>query len=142
MHLSILVDKEIDEVCVEEVPCTVLNMQFFDRLWKCGVVRESGHIIKCFDEPYGDFVISDKLREVKKGSDVSMIILPLDLSPSLPFTHPPSLSLSLSQCLISEESELYSVFSEDERKEFIFKLFRHLQLGGRVNQVRTTSSSK
>ena len=96
MHLSILVDKEIDEVCVEEVPCTVLNMQFFDRLWKCGVVRESGHIIKCFDEPYGDFVISDKLREVKKGSDVSMIILPLDLSPSLPFTHPPSLSLSLS----------------------------------------------
>ena len=57
--------KEIDGVTVEEVPATVLNMEFFDRLWKCGVVRESGHIVKCFDEVCGDFVISDKLREVR-----------------------------------------------------------------------------
>lgn len=54
-------------MCVEEVPCTVLNMEFFDRLWKCGVVRDSGRIVKCFDEVCGDFIISDKLREVHKG---------------------------------------------------------------------------
>ncbi len=52
-------------MAVEEVPATVLNMEFFDRLWKCGVVRKSGHIVKCFDEVCGDFVISDKLREVR-----------------------------------------------------------------------------
>lgn len=56
--------KEIDGVSVEEIPCTVLNMEFFDRLWQCGVVRESGRIVKCFDEVCGDFIISDKLREV------------------------------------------------------------------------------
>lgn len=49
---------------VEEVPCTVLSMEFFDRLWKHKIVRESGQIVKCFDEPCGDFLISDKLREV------------------------------------------------------------------------------
>ena len=27
------------------------------------------------------------------------------------------------------------MFSESDRQEFIFKLFKHLQLGGRVNQV-------
>jgi hypothetical protein len=44
------------------------------------------------------------------------------------------LLLSL-QTLIQEDSELYSVFSESDRQEFIFRLFKHLQLGGRVNQV-------
>jgi len=29
-----------------------------------GVVRESGNIVKCFDEVCGDFVISDELRKV------------------------------------------------------------------------------
>ena len=57
--------KEIDSVLVEDTPCTVLNMEFFDRLWKCGVVRESGQIVKCYDEVHGDFVISDELRKVR-----------------------------------------------------------------------------
>lgn len=58
--------KEIDGVSVEVIPCTVLNMDFFDRLWKCGVVRESGRIVKCFDEVYDDFLVSDELRKVRK----------------------------------------------------------------------------
>lgn len=57
--------KDIDGVLVEEVPCSVLSMDFFDVLWKSGVVRESGSIVKCFDEPCGDFLISDRLREVR-----------------------------------------------------------------------------
>lgn len=52
----------------EEVPCSVLSMNFFDRLWQQGIVRESGNIIKCFDEPCEEFLISDKLREVRLAS--------------------------------------------------------------------------
>ena len=51
-------------VSVEAVPCTVLSMTFFDRLTEKNVVRESGHISKCFDEFCGDFQISDELRKV------------------------------------------------------------------------------
>lgn len=29
-----------------------------------GVVRESGHIVKCFDEMVDDFLISDELKKV------------------------------------------------------------------------------
>lgn len=41
--------------------------------------------------------------------------------------------------LLLEESDRYTEFSEEEKGEFLFRLFKHLQLGGRVNQV---SSSK
>lgn len=41
------------------------------------------------------------------------------------------------QSLLVEGSDHYDVFSEAERSEFIFRLFKHLQLGGRVNQVCT-----
>ena len=37
--------------------------------------------------------------------------------------------------LLVEECDHYTEFSEEERKEFLFLLFRHLQLGGRINQV-------
>lgn len=37
----------------------------------------------------------------------------------------------LRECLVCEESELFdSVFSEAERQEFLFKLFRHLVISG------------
>lgn len=49
---------------VEQLACSVLSMSFFDRLQENGIVRESGHICKCFDDYYEDFTISDKLREV------------------------------------------------------------------------------
>lgn len=29
-----------------------------------GVVRETGHIVKCFDEVMDDFLVSDELRKV------------------------------------------------------------------------------
>ncbi len=34
-----------------------------------------------------------------------------------------------------EDSENYDVFSKSDRDEFIFQLFKILQLGGRINQV-------
>uniref|UniRef100_A0A8D0LAU0 Cilia- and flagella-associated protein 300 n=1 Tax=Sphenodon punctatus TaxID=8508 RepID=A0A8D0LAU0_SPHPU len=46
------------------VPCTQVSMTFFDRLYCEGVVRESGYIVKCYDDYYDDFLISDELRKV------------------------------------------------------------------------------
>ena len=46
------------------VSCSVLNMGFFDRLYDNNVVRESGKIVKCFDEYWEDLTISDELRKV------------------------------------------------------------------------------
>ena len=36
--------------------------------------------------------------------------------------------------LINPESEEYKLFSEQERNEFIFRIFKHLVLGGRLCQ--------
>ena len=40
-------------------------MSLFDRLYDHNIVRESGHIKKCFDEFYDDMTISDELRKVR-----------------------------------------------------------------------------
>ena len=64
--MTVLTAAQVDSCTVEEVPCTILSMDFFDRLWSPdgGVVKQSGHIMKCFDEMCGDFLISDELRKV------------------------------------------------------------------------------
>lgn len=47
------------------IPCTVMSMAFFDKLYERDqIVRQSGHIKKCLDEFFGDFVASDELRQV------------------------------------------------------------------------------
>lgn len=40
----------------------------------------------------------------------------------------------LRNLLLVEESENYEVFADDERDEFIFRLFKHLCIGGVLNQ--------
>ncbi len=86
---------------MEPVPCTILNMGFFDRLTTNQIVRESGSIRKCFDEACDDFIVSDELRKL----------------------------------LLMEDSDNYCLFNEEEREEFLFKILKHLALGGPVNQV-------
>ncbi|XP_038617885.1 cilia- and flagella-associated protein 300 [Tachyglossus aculeatus] len=78
------------------VPCTQVSMSFFDRLYSEEIVRDSGHIVKCLDDFYDCFVISDELRKV----------------------------------LLLEDSENYEIFSQLEREEFLYRLFKHLCLGG------------
>jgi cilia- and flagella-associated protein 300 len=51
-------------VAAELLPCTALSLTFFDRLYNNEVVRESGNIVKCFDDYYEDIVVSDELRKV------------------------------------------------------------------------------
>lgn len=46
------------------VPCTQISMSFFDRLYSEGVVRETGTIVKCYDDYYDDILISDELKKV------------------------------------------------------------------------------
>jgi hypothetical protein len=38
------------------------------------------------------------------------------------------------ECLLMEESESYCVFSEEQRKEFLFRVFQMLLIGGSLNQ--------
>ncbi len=38
------------------------------------------------------------------------------------------------ECLLMEEAEGYCVFSEENRKELLFKLFQVLVVGGALNQ--------
>ena len=52
-----------EKVSIEAVPCSVLSMSLFDRLYG-SVVRDSGYLHKCFDEFVEDFTISDELRKV------------------------------------------------------------------------------
>ncbi|XP_031554851.1 cilia- and flagella-associated protein 300-like [Actinia tenebrosa] len=84
----------------EHIPCTITSMDFFDRLYEKGVVRENGNIKKCIDEDYEDFLISDELRKT----------------------------------LLLEESDFYPMFSEEDRKELLFLIFKHLCLGGQICQ--------
>jgi len=48
---------------VKHFPCTITNMEFFDRLTN-SVVRSCGSIRKCFDEMIDDILISDELRKM------------------------------------------------------------------------------
>ena len=66
-----------------------------------GIVRESKSIVKCYDEMYGDIMISDELRKL----------------------------------LLLDDSDNYEVYSEKDRSEFLFRIFKHICLGGSVCQV-------
>ncbi|KAJ7997514.1 hypothetical protein DPEC_G00229810 [Dallia pectoralis] len=94
-----------DVVCVESevVPCTKVSMEMFDSLSSSGIIRQSGHIIKCLHSTHTDY---DLLR----------------------------------QMLQEEDSEEYGVIKPDERREFLFCLFKHLTLGGELCQYEDTIS--
>ncbi|XP_072180338.1 cilia- and flagella-associated protein 300-like [Diadema setosum] len=53
-----------EKVEATPIPCSVTSMNFFDRLEEEGLVREGGRIVKCFDEFYEDFTISDEVRKM------------------------------------------------------------------------------
>ena len=44
----------------------------------------------------------------------------------------------LLQMLLIEDSDNYDRFTEEERNEFLFQLFRHLCLGGTICQYEDT----
>lgn len=52
-------------VDAQPVPCTTVSMELFDPLYSCGIVRPSGHMVKCFHDVYPDY---DELRQVSVDS--------------------------------------------------------------------------
>ncbi|GAB1603680.1 cilia- and flagella-associated protein 300-like, partial [Argonauta hians] len=56
--------QKASKVDIEIIPCSVLSMEFFDRLKESGIVLEGGSIQKCYDEFYEDFIVSDELRKM------------------------------------------------------------------------------
>ncbi|KAM7384222.1 hypothetical protein PAMA_011522 [Pampus argenteus] len=90
-------EKPAVSVDVDVVPCTKVSMELFDPIYSCGVLRPSGHVVKCFHDVYPDY---DELR----------------------------------QMLQEEDSEHYYVIGRAERGEFLFRLFKHLCLGGELCQ--------
>uniref|UniRef100_A0A665UB84 Cilia- and flagella-associated protein 300 n=1 Tax=Echeneis naucrates TaxID=173247 RepID=A0A665UB84_ECHNA len=95
-------DKPVVFVDVEVVPCTKVSMELFDPISSCGILRPSGHIVKCFHDVHSDY---DELRQVM---------------------------------LQEEDSEHYYVVGREERGEFLFRLFKHLCLGGEICQYEDT----
>nr|XP_039251261.1 cilia- and flagella-associated protein 300-like [Styela clava] len=91
---------KVSSVDVEEVPCTQLSMDFFNRLKEYNIVRESGHISKCFDEFHEGITISDELRKM----------------------------------LLLEDSNNFESYSDEERSEFLFRMFSHICIGGSICQ--------
>ncbi|XP_040909765.1 cilia- and flagella-associated protein 300 [Toxotes jaculatrix] len=94
-------DKPVVAVDVEVVPCTKVSMELFDPIYSCGILRPSGHVVKCFHDVYPDY---DELR----------------------------------QMLQEEDSEHYYMVGREERGEFLFRLFKHLCLGGELCQYEDT----
>lgn len=53
--------RDITHVNVEVVPCTKVSVDIFDPIYSNGILRPSGHIVKCYHEVIPDF---DELRMV------------------------------------------------------------------------------
>ncbi|KAF8763148.1 Cilia- and flagella-associated protein 300 like protein [Argiope bruennichi] len=49
---------------IEDIPCTILSTEFFDRIYKNEIVLHDGTIRKCFEEYMDDIVIADELRNI------------------------------------------------------------------------------
>ncbi|XP_040044668.1 cilia- and flagella-associated protein 300 [Gasterosteus aculeatus] len=59
-------DKPVVSVDVEPVQCTHVSMELFDPFYSCGVVRPSGHLVKCFHDVHPDY---DELRQMLREED-------------------------------------------------------------------------
>uniref|UniRef100_A0A1B6JYI8 Cilia- and flagella-associated protein 300 n=1 Tax=Homalodisca liturata TaxID=320908 RepID=A0A1B6JYI8_9HEMI len=93
-----VIGRKVCQVSFETIPCTILSMEFFDRLMDPGngVIRSDKSIIQCAEEEVDGFYVEDNLRNV----------------------------------ILNEGSEFYKLFSDSERKQFLWSIFTHLCLGG------------
>ena len=91
--------------------CNVLNMSFFDVFRDLRLVTENGDIRQNYEERLDGIILGDRIR----------------------------------QALLWEETEDFEAWDELHKdtyqKEFIFKLFAHIQIGGSINQFDNNISS-
>ncbi|UPR03922.1 cilia- and flagella-associated protein [Chloropicon primus] len=91
------------------VKATTTTMAFFDHLLGVGdVVRLNGQLVKCMDDYFEGFHVQDRLREILLNEDNEY---ELDNGP---------------------------VFSEEDKEEFLYCIFRHLAIGGSLCQFEDT----
>lgn len=85
----------------------VLNMSFFDVLHEINVCGENGYIRADMEEIYEGISLSDKLRK----------------------------AMLWEEAMEDEDIQAYETLHQDKyQKEFIFKLFQHIVIGGGCNQ--------
>ncbi|XP_028255812.1 cilia- and flagella-associated protein 300 [Parambassis ranga] len=63
---TVPLDKPVVSVRVEVVPCSKVSMELFDPIYSCGILRPSGHVVKCFHDVYPDY---DELRQMLQDED-------------------------------------------------------------------------
>ncbi|CAF90438.1 unnamed protein product, partial [Tetraodon nigroviridis] len=51
---------------VEQVPCTRVSMDLFDPIYSCGILRASGHMVKCFHDVDPNY---DELRKMLQDEE-------------------------------------------------------------------------
>jgi len=87
-----------------QMNCNVLNMSFFDVFHENNICGEDGSIRMDYEERHEGMVLGDKLRKVLVWEDF-------------------------------EDTDAQEVIHSDKyQKEFIFKLFQHVAIGGGVCQ--------
>lgn len=127
-----VVDKSVVSVDVEVVPCTKVSMELFDPIYSCGIVRPSGHIVKCFHDVHSDY---DELRQVTISIHFNLFVLSLSICSDMRSVY---VLLCCFQMLQEEDCEHYYLVGREERGEFLFRLFKHLCLGGELCQHEDT----
>lgn len=88
---------------------SVTSMSFFDKLLeRTDIIRSTGQIVKCMDDYHYGFHVQDTLRDVLLNEDNEI------------------------------ELENGHVFTEDEKEEFLFVIFKHLAIGGSLCQFEVS----
>ena len=95
---------------LKEVPCTQTSLSFFDRLQDPA---------ECAGDPE-QAVVHAETSLIKQCMDIWHGGL--------------TLSNKLQELLVAEESENFEMYTSAERKELLFRLFRHLVIGGGLCQ--------
>jgi len=101
---SLKIDRHVNKVEVEQLGTSIMSMEFFDRL-------KNHNLEPPILRPNG--AICGCNPDILDGMKVED---------------------ELRRCLLSEESENFSIFNEDDRAEFIFNLFKSLVIGGPLCQ--------
>ncbi|XP_072156873.1 cilia- and flagella-associated protein 300 [Bemisia tabaci] len=97
---SIVLGRSCSRVEWSPVPCNVVSMNFFDKIF----------------DPQNNITFDDKKKDVRtcEYSEVDGFVI----------------TDNLRMMLLDEEADLYQLYSKTDREQFLFRLFKHLCLGG------------
>ena len=99
---------------LERTKHSITSLDFFDVVYRSDIVRPDGQIKKCLDEYVGLYCINNP--------------------------DPPGFLVAdeLRKALALDGSSIYKIFSESDRQEFLFHVFKAICLGGKLCQYEDT----